>query len=148
MTADDVTFGLALIGYALLSADFARQHTGRSSTPHSVATATVVTAHVLCVWGLRFDWSVAQMWQKSVAGFLLFHSALLLIVAIPALRDRRRPATNAAFALVTAGALPAPFRYPELSLSALPLFAIAALSLGCVIRARRGGLVDDDRQDE
>lgn len=137
MTGDDITFGLALIGYALLSADFARQHGGRSNTGLSATTAIVVTAHVLCIWGLRFDWSLSQMWHKSAAGFVIFHAALGLILAIPFLRVRRRLITNGAFALVSAGALPAPFRYPELSLLALPLFAIAGMSLGCAIAAMR-----------
>jgi len=137
MTGDDITFGLALIGYALLGADFARQHSGRSTTWLSALTAIVVGTHVLCVWGLRFDWSLTQMWHKSAAGFVIFHSALCLVLAIPFLRARRRLVTSGAFALVSAGALPAPFRYPELSLLALPLLAVAGISLGCAITAMR-----------
>lgn len=137
MTANDWTFGLALIGYALLGADFARQHAMRASRWLSAATAVIVTAHVLCVWGLRFDWRLTDMLEKSLAGFLIFHSAFLLIVITPFVQRTRRFVSSLAFALVTAGALPAPFRYPELSLLALPIAAIALVCGGCAIASYR-----------
>lgn len=137
MTANDWTFGLALIGYALLGADFARQHARRASGWLSAATVVVVVAHVLCVWGLRFDWSPTRMLEKSLPGILIFHSALLLIVFAPLSHKRRRLATSVAFALVTAGALPAPFRYPELSVLLLPVVAIALVSICCAVAGAR-----------
>lgn len=138
MNADDVTFGLALVGYGLLAADFARLHAGRTGRRLAWATAAVVLAHVVCVWSLRFEWSLTRMLEKSLPGFVLFHTALALILVAPALRGKPRVlVTSIAFALVTAGALPAPFRYPELSLLFLPLFAIAVSAVGYVIVARR-----------
>ena len=138
MTANDVTFGLALIGYALLAVQFVRVHQQRTPSKLAVMTAAIVTAHVACVWGLRFDWSLTAMLDKSLPGFVIFHTALLLIVVAPFMRGRRLVwITSAAFALVTAGALPAPFRYPELSLLMLPLFGIAATAIVCAIAARR-----------
>tara|TARA_R110002094_G_scaffold101533_4_gene101487 strand:- start:539 stop:964 length:426 start_codon:yes stop_codon:yes gene_type:complete len=138
MTADDVTFGLALIGYALLAVQFVCAHTKREARVLAIVTATVVVAHVACVWGLRFDWSLSAMLDKSLPGFVIFHSALLLILLAPAVRGANRAwVTTAAFALVTAGALPAPFRYPELSLLLLPLVAIAATAVGWVIVSKQ-----------
>lgn len=138
MTADDVTFGLALLGYALLAWQFVATHRGHVSLRLSMATATVVATHVACVWGLRFDWSVARMIDKSLPGFVIFHSALLLALSAPlANGTRHRWLTTGAFALVTAGALPAPFRYPELSLLTLPLFAIAVAAAIGFVRTRR-----------
>jgi hypothetical protein len=138
MTADDVTFGLALIGYALLAIQFARVHAKRETRGLAIVTATVVTAHVACIWGLRFDWSLTLMLDKSLPGFAIFHTALLLILMAPLLRGKLCVlVTTAAFGLVTAGALPAPFRYPELSLLLLPLVAIAATAIGHVVVTKR-----------
>ena len=78
------------------------------------------------------------MLDKSLPGFVIFHSALLLTLLAPAVRGAKRTwITTAAFMLVTAGALPAPFRYPELSLLLLPLVAIAATTIGYVIISKR-----------
>ena len=139
MTANDWTFGLALIGYAMLGVDFVRQHARQATGWLSAATALVVVAHVVCVWALRFDWSLTRMLEKSLAGFLIFHTALLLIVAAPLMQKRRRLTTSLAFALVTAGALPAPFRYPELSLLLLPVLAIALASIVFAVRGSQLG---------
>ena len=62
---------------------------------------------------------------------------LLLIVLAPLLDSWRRMTTTMAFLLVTAGAVPAPFRYPELSLLQLPILAIAAASISCAVAAQR-----------
>lgn len=138
MTSDDVTFGLALIGYALLATQFVRVHAKHETRRLAIVTATVVTAHVACIWGLRFDWSLTHMLDKSLPGFVIFHTALLLILIAPLLRRKPRVrVTTAAFVLVTAGALPAPFRYPELSLMLLPLVAIAATAIGYVVITKR-----------
>ena len=137
MTADDWTFGLAVLGYGLLGADLACQHAQRPNRALSAAVASVVGVHVALVWHFRFDWSLSTMLEKSLLGALLFHSALLLIVLAPLLDSWRRMTTTMAFLLVTAGAVPAPFRYPELSLLQLPILAIAATSISCAVAAKR-----------
>lgn len=139
MTSDDLTFGLAVVGYALLAADFALEHRGRPLRGVGWSALGVVSAHVVCVWALRFHWSLQRMLDKSLAGFLLFHGALLLIVAARlAEGTRRRAITSAAFVLVTAGAVPAPLRYPELSLLTLPVFAIASIAIALAFAAHLG----------
>jgi hypothetical protein len=138
MTANDVTFGLALIGYVLLAIQLVRVHAKRETRGLAITTATVVTAHVACVWGLRFEWSLTRMLDKSLPGFVLFHTALLLILIAPMLRGKHCVRiTTAAFLLVTAGALPAPFRYPELSLLLWPLVVIATTATSFVIATHR-----------
>ena len=81
MPHDELTFGLALAGYALLAGDAAARSRGRRWRALTLATAVVVAAHVACVWGLRFDWSLDRMLAKGWAGFVLFHSALAAVLA-------------------------------------------------------------------
>jgi hypothetical protein len=137
MTADDCTFGLAIVGYGLLATDFARLWRGRNSRALPWLTAAVVLAHVACVWALRFDWSLHRMLDKGIIGFVLFHCALVLVLLAPLLggKGRRRTVTGA-FVLVSAGALPAPFRYPELGLLALPLLAVFVAAMLHVVAGR------------
>lgn len=138
MTSDDLTFGLAIVGYALLAADFALEHRSGSHRSLGWLTLLVVFAHVVCVWAFRFEWSLQRMLDKSLAGFLLFHGALLAIVAARfSAGTRRRAITTGAFALVTAGAVPAPLRYPELSLLTLPVFAIAVGGIAVAVQGAR-----------
>jgi hypothetical protein len=140
MNADDWTFGLAMIGYGLLATDFVMLHLENSRRWLSYAAATVIVVHVLLVWGHRFDWSFDRMIAKSILGFFIFHTALLLVICSAILPSNRRLwVTTTAFALVTAGALPAPFRYPELSILMLPMIGISTSAVGlvCVSRFKR-----------
>lgn len=138
MPHDELTFGLALAGYALLAGDAAARVLGRRWRALTVATAVVVAAHVACVWGLRFDWSLDRMLAKGWAGFLLFHSALAAVLAAVVLGEPwRTRLVMLAFAVVSAGALAAPFRYPELHWTAVPLFGIAFGAVAVVVVGRR-----------
>jgi hypothetical protein len=137
---DDVTFGLALVGFAMLAADASRRFGGARSAALTVTTAAVVAAHVLCVWAFRFDWSLAAMLEKSLAAFVLFHGALLLLLLAAVAREPwRTRGVLAAFAIVCLGAVPAPFRYPELALLRLPVLAIPIAAAVCALRRRRHG---------
>jgi hypothetical protein len=138
---DLVTFGLAYLGYVLLCIRVVARAHGRASRLLALATALVVAAHVACVWTFRFDWSLTRALDKSVAGFVVFHTALLLVL-IASLADGRAAdrALFAAFAVVSCGALPAPFRYEEIRLLALPMlaaFTTTALLLARCWRRRR-----------
>ena len=137
MQNDATTFGLAFVGFALLATDAARRWHGHRSTTLTRTTALVVLAHVACVWAFRFDLSFAAMWSKSLFGFVLFHTALLLIVAAVFARDPRRDwFVWSAFAIVSAGALPAPFRYPEIAVLQIPVLAVFATAVGYALRRR------------
>jgi hypothetical protein len=135
MRHDPLTFGLAFVGYALLAVDAALRVRGRCSASRTALAAAVILAHVLCVWTFRFDWSFARMWAKSPAAFLLFHAALLLIVAaVPAREPWRSRLVVAGFAIVCAGALPAPFRYEELALLRVPMVAMFVAAVWLAVR--------------
>ena len=89
--------------------------------------------------------SFARMLQKSLPGFAIFHTALLLILAAAVLPRRASDrCILLAFPIVSAGALPAPFRYPEVGWLAAPLLALFALTVAAAAlavrhrRSRRG----------
>jgi hypothetical protein len=135
---DDITFGLALVGFAMLASDAARSCRGSGSRAWTVATVAVVLAHVGCVWGLRYGFDAAAMWRKGAVVFVLFHGAALALVAAAFLRESwRRRCVVAAFGVVCVGALPAPVRYPELALLRWPVLAIAAAAAGAIVRGGR-----------
>ena len=43
--------------------------------------AVLVSAHVLLVWAYRYEWQWTQATRNGYAGFVIFHVALLLILA-------------------------------------------------------------------
>lgn len=124
---DAITFGLAIAGYIVLAKDAALRIAGRRWPVLGVLTALLIVPHVLLVWAFRFEWSLRYAWDKSPPGFVIFHAALLLIAIAPILRGRARDRTTwLAFTVVSAGALPAPFRYEELGILAIPLLSAFA----------------------
>jgi hypothetical protein len=138
MRHDDVTFGLAALGFVLLATDAARRWRGRRSRSLTLVTAAVITAHVLCVWAFRFDWSLAAMWQKSAVAFVIFHVALAGVLAATVAHEPwRNRLVTAAFVIVCTGALPAPFRYPEIAWLRWPLLLVAAGAGGYAFAPRR-----------
>lgn len=108
--AERVTFLLAVIGYAGLTAGALLAARGRVLPWLSRSTAVVVATHVALVWTVRYGWSWAQATRDGYAGAVIFHSALALIVA--SVFVAHRLATRlimTAFAIVSAGAVAAVF---------------------------------------
>lgn len=138
MPHDHITFGLALVGFALLAGDAARRWVGLRSALLTWASTLVISIHVVFVWAFRFDWSIERMWHKSAFAFLLFHGAFLLIIAGAILGERwRSHLVLFAFAIVCAGALPAPFRYDELAMLRIPVPAAFVTALAWVLSRRQ-----------
>ena len=136
--ADWITFGLAFAGFVMLAADAARRLCGRRSRALTAAAAGVITAHVCCVWGLRFGWSLTAMLDKGVAAFALFDAAYAAIVtAVFSPEPRCGRLVVAAFAVVCVGALPAPFRYEELAALRVPVVAVPVAAAAYWLRQRR-----------
>ncbi len=138
MPHDEVTFGLALIGFALLALDAAQRLRAHRSASLTRVTAVVVVSHVACVWAFRFGGSLAAMLDKGVPAFLVFHGALAFLLIATFVREPwRTRAVVFAFVVVCCGAVPAPFRYPELALLRLPVLAIAIAAIAFAASGRR-----------
>ena len=150
MPYDPLTFGLAMLGYALLALDASARARRRRAAALTRVCLVVIVAHVACVWTFRFGWSLNAMWQKSAPGFLLFHGALFLLLSSLLARGKLQDRLLwSGFVIVSAGAVPAPFRYPEIGALRLPMvvtFAAAAwVMLSAVLRATRAQPPSDAR---
>lgn len=130
MGLDHLTFGLAFAGYLLLAADTLLRVAGREHRTLTVVLALVVAAHVACVWGLRFEWQVERAVDGRLAGFVLFHGALLLIAVAPLTRGRAALGLlAAAFAIVSIGAIGAAFKYDVVAALQIPLLIACAATI-------------------
>lgn len=137
-TRTAITFGLAYLGYALLCVDVVRRAVGHRGRAWTFVLSAVVTAHVACIWIWRFDASLQRALDKNLAGFVIFHTALLLVLAGSVLRATwSRRVLVAAFVVVSSGALPAPFRYDEIRILAIPMFALFVPTVVMLIWAWR-----------
>lgn len=138
MANDALTFGLSLAAFALLALDASRRSHRRRSARLTRLAFAVATAHIACVWAFRFGWSAAAMWQKSPFAFLLFHGAAITLGIATVVREPGRTrCVLAAFAIVCAGAVPAPFRYPEIQWLRAPVVAIFVAAVTVMLLPRR-----------
>jgi hypothetical protein len=127
---DALIFGLAYVGYVLVGANVVLHFWGRPRRALMAIMAAVVLLHVLLVWSLRFEWSLTYAWEKSPAGFLIFHTALVLLVAAVLAREPwSRRLLLVAFPIVTAGGLGAAFKYDFLAGYRVPLLAALVTTL-------------------
>lgn len=132
MVSDDgaivfITFLLAMVGYVGLTA--CALFTVRQRMPHPfwLAVVVVIVAHVLMVWAVRYHWSFALAVRNGYGGFLLFHGALVAILASTMVRDGvARILIRLAFLVVSAGAIGATFRYGVVALYRIPVLVLAA----------------------
>ncbi len=142
MSLLDLTFLLAVAGYAGLAAAVVMAGAGRPPVRLWRATSVVIVLHVTLVWAVRYEWSLAEATRNGPAGFLIFHGALALIVVSHAVRPGVAGRLIAvAFAIVTLGALGAVFRYAEVAVYRIPVILIAAAGATGLLRqyVRRAG---------
>lgn len=139
-TLTGLTFLLAVLGYAGLTITAIMAAKGRMPVALWRATAAIIVTHVSLVWAVRYDWSLAQATRNGYAGFLVFHTALLLIIVSVFVPARAANLVYVVFAIVSLGALGAVSRYEEVAHYALVVLSLAvAGSVGIVhgYRTRR-----------
>ncbi len=122
--ADLITFGLAYLAYLLLGTAVVLRAWGRPLRAVMVAAAVVAVTHVGLVWGLRFGWLVSYALEKSLPGFVIFHTALAILVTAALVREPLAGRlAYLAFPVVTSGAVGAAFKYDYVADYQLPLLA-------------------------
>ena len=141
MTAEQLTFLLAVVGYAGLTASALLSARGRVPVRLWRATAAIIVVHVAMVWAVRYDWSWAQATRNGYAGVVIFHGALVLIVTSVFVGDRiRTRLILASFAIVSVGALGAVFLYEEVAVYRPVVIGLAAAgAIGLAYNRRTGG---------
>jgi nicotinamide riboside transporter PnuC len=126
VTLESLTFLLAIVGYAGLTATAVAAAYDRMRPAFWRATVAVIVIHVSLVWTVRYEWQFSEATRNGYAGFLLFHSALLAIAASLLLRARvARWLIWAAFFVVSAGAVGAVFRYDVVARYRIPVMLLA-----------------------
>ncbi|MCI0639736.1 MAG: hypothetical protein L0Y72_24085 [Gemmataceae bacterium] len=147
---DHITFGLAYAGYLLLCINLVLHAARRPRRWLLWTMAVTISTHVFLVWHWRFGWSLEFAWGKSPAGFLVFHSALAVLIAATL---ARQPWSGRLLLLgipiVSAGALGVAFRYEYVAhyrwLLVTTLLFTAAACVWLRVAARSG---IDARQSE
>jgi hypothetical protein len=132
--ADGVTFTLAALAYALLSASATVGLKSGGNRRLAALAALVAVAHVCCVWAFRYGWALEKAIARGYGGAVLFHGALALMLISPVLRSPWGiRATLVAWGLVSAGALGAVFRFESVAWLRAPIIAVFVLSAPAVV---------------
>jgi hypothetical protein len=138
VVAEFITFLLAAIGYAGLTMAAVFAARGHVPVLFWRSVAAVILMHVVLVWVVRYEGQLSEAIRNGYVGFVLFHGALLAILASVVLPDRlARPLIMGAFAVVTVGALGAVFRYEVVAQYRIPVVLCAILGSAGSIRAYR-----------
>jgi hypothetical protein len=137
-----ITFLLAFAAFVLLACDAVLAARRRRVRWLSFATAAVAAVHVALVWAFRYEYSFAQATRNGFGGFLLFHAALVSLLAAPEF-----PAVSArwltlfAFVAVCIGASGAVFRYEVVAAYRIPVIVCTVASaVGVIMGMRRGSI--------
>lgn len=130
MTLEFVIFLLAFLGFAGLAGNAVHASFGNYHRGFMSLTATVITVHVLMVWAFRYEWQFSQATRNGYAGFLLFHSALsMILLSTMVSAAHARPLIMTAFIVVIMGAVGAVFIYDEVLAYRYPVILISLIGL-------------------
>ncbi len=112
-----ITFLLAITGYTGLTTVVVL--TLREQHPIALwrAVVLIILAHVLMVWMYRYDWQLDLAVRNGYAGFVIFHTALALILVSTFVNQYlSQKLVHISFVIVTIGATGASLRYDEVSM--------------------------------
>ncbi len=133
MQIETITFLAAITGYAGLTANMVLVAADRHRPKHMTPVALIVFAHVLMVWQFRYDWEIAQATRNGYAGFVIFHAALLGILAAPlAGHPWAKRLVAFSFLVAAMGASGAVMRYDEVAVYRLPVFVCDLVGLSAL----------------
>ena len=134
---ETLTFALAVVAYAGLAVAATLAGFGSSGPRRRLlrVTALVVSAHVLLVWAVRYNWQFEAATRNGLVPFLVFHTALMLIIAAALVADPwARTLVRIAFPIVSLGAIGAVLTRDAVTHYRLPVIALAAFGLTGMVR--------------
>jgi hypothetical protein len=122
-----ITFLLAVIGYAGLTSVVLLSL--RKKVPLFIwrITTIIILTHVLMVWAFRYNWEFSLAVRNGYSGFILFNSALLMIIISTVVKQ------NISLIIVTAGAVGAVFRYSVVEIYRIPVILLALAGVSGLI---------------
>ena len=121
-----ITFFLAMIGYAGLTATLLLSLKRKVPVLFWRIVALIILVHVFMVWNYYYEWQLSLAVRNGYAGFIIFHSALLLILySIVVKESTAKILIRISFIIVTLGALGASFRYDVVTIYMVPVIICA-----------------------
>ncbi|MEM7164977.1 MAG: hypothetical protein AAF581_05895 [Planctomycetota bacterium] len=139
-TAITITFVLAIIGYVGLVTTVIVSSLKTWPRRFWRGVVAVIAAHVAMVWHYRYGWSFDLSVRNGYFGFVLFHSALLMIVASAFAPQRiAQRLVIICFGIVTLGASGAVFRYDVVAIYRAPVGMAALMGAFVLWRSWRLG---------
>lgn len=117
-----ITFLLAMIGYTGMT--FIVLYTIKRKVPllFWLVVVLIILVHVIMVWNFRYGWQFSVAVRNGYWGFIIFHSALLMILVSTFVKESlAKILIRISFVVVTAGAVGAVFRYDVVEIYKLPV---------------------------
>jgi hypothetical protein len=129
VSTESITFLLAILGYAGLAAIAIFAASSKYWKSANVAVIVPIVFHVYLVWAYRYQWRISEATRNGPLGFIVFHAALMIIIATPFLSVRRALGLLIiSFLTVSVGAFGAVFRYPVVEIYRIPVITLAICS--------------------
>lgn len=133
------TFLLAVVGYIGLTAVVLMSLKGIIPILFWRAVVLIILLHVIMVWTYHYEWQFSTAVRNEYTGFIIFHSALLMIL-ISAITKKNISLylVRISSLAVTVGALGAVFRYEAVELYRLPIIICAGLINAALLKILYG----------
>ncbi|RPI68521.1 MAG: hypothetical protein EHM47_14410 [Ignavibacteriales bacterium] len=117
-----ITFFLAMIGYAGLTITLLFSLKSKIPVFFWRLITIIIFVHVIMVWTYSYDWQFAHSVRNGYSGFIIFHSALLVILISNMVKDSTtKILIIISYIVVTTGAVGAVFRYSVVEIYRIPV---------------------------
>ena len=121
-----ITFLLAIIGYTGLAITLLLSLKRKIPFLFWRIVVAIILSHVIMVWAFRYNWEFSLAFRNGYVGFLLFHSALLMILISVFVKEQvAKILIIISFIVVTIGAVGAVFRYDVVVIYRVPILLCA-----------------------
>ena len=123
-----ITFFFAVIGYTGLTITLLLSL--KKNIPHLFwrIVSLIILIHVFMVWSYRYDWQFAVSVRNGYSGFLIFHTALLMILLSNFVKENiEKTLIRISFIVVTTGAVGAVFKYDVVAVYKILVLICAAV---------------------
>lgn len=122
-----ITFLLAITGYAGLTIVTLISISKRIPLLLWRITALIILVHVFYIWNFYYEWQFSVSVRNGYTGFIIFHTALIIILVSTITKEvRSKILIRISFLVVTAGAVGAVLRYDIVEVYRIPVFIFAA----------------------